>query len=216
MCMIFINEAKLPRSHASYLAFRIAFQETWERITLARQFPECAQDGFGFLTEVPFLSTVSPMVQLDLLAQTWQRHICNEDHTGTIIDEAVIYAVCERSAWSMENESRGVIERYLLRGPDCKELVPERSWSADFRRLHAELSTDADFLLISQLEDLPPQEASKLKKQWGMDSVDLEPLFDCQSRWFPSPSLRENLTGLLSHQEIDFVSGQLGLPLVAE
>ena len=54
MSMIFVNDVIMPQTGVSYLVFRIAFCETLERITLARQFPTSPQDGFGFLTEVPF------------------------------------------------------------------------------------------------------------------------------------------------------------------
>ncbi len=216
MCMIFINDAKLPRSEASYLAFRLAFQETFERISLARQFRECTQDGFGYLTEVPFLSGVSPMVQLELLASTWSRHFSEADFSGTLLDEAVIYAACERAAWSLENESLSVIKRYLAKGPVCNALIPRREWSREMRRLHESLCADADFLLISQFEDLPPGEADVLKREWGIEDARLQPLFDCQERWFAASGMRDNLAGLLTPAEIELVSELLHLPVAAD
>lgn len=216
MCMIFINDVKLPHSQASYLAFRIAFQETLERISLARQFRDCSQDGFGYLTEVPFLSNVAPMVQLELLADTWHRHISEDCFPGTLLDEAVIYAVCERSAWSMENESLAVIQRYLNRGPWGELLIPARSWSHQLRKLHADVSVDADFLMISQFEDIFSDEATALKQDWGIDPARLEPLFECQQRWYPSPNMRDHLNGLLSPSEIDFVTEMFRLPIAAK
>lgn len=214
--MIFVNDAKLPQTQASFLAFRIAFQETRERILLARQFPDCPQDGFGYLTEVPFLESVSPVVQLDLLAKTWQRHLSNDSFQGTLLDEAVIYAACERAAWCVENESMGVIRRYLQGGPVCTDLPPGREWSRDFRGLHLDVSSDADFLLISQFEDMSPEDAAEMKKDWGVDQERLEPLFDVLGEWHASPDMRTNLQGLLSQPEIESFYELFRLSVTAE
>jgi hypothetical protein len=65
--MLSIASDILPQTCISYVAFRIAFCETLERITLAKQVGGHI-DGFGYLTEVPFLGSVPPQIQLDLLA----------------------------------------------------------------------------------------------------------------------------------------------------
>jgi len=216
MCIIFANNAILPQTDVSYLVFRIAFCETLERITLARHFPSSPQDGFGFLTEVPFLSNVSPAVQLDLLAATWERH--NSDHPveATLLDESVIYAACERAAWCLENESPAIIKRYLQGGPQIIDWSRLEEWADMFRKLHLGVSADADFLLISQFEDMPPVVAAEIKEEWSVDPSRIEPLFEALGEWHPSPEMRNRLSGLLTKREIDLVSDQFRFPVVAE
>ncbi len=53
--MLAIQTDTLPQTGLSYFAFRIAFQETLERICLAQQVGNYTAECFGFLTEVPFL-----------------------------------------------------------------------------------------------------------------------------------------------------------------
>ena len=55
--MLHIASDILPPTRLSYTAFRIAFCETWERLTLAEQLSDEPPnyESFGFLTEVPFL-----------------------------------------------------------------------------------------------------------------------------------------------------------------
>lgn len=95
----------LPNNTLSYLAFRIACLDTLERIVLARQFNPEAAEGFGYLTEVPFLRAVPPQVQLDLLSETWQKHLHRERFEGDLVDESVLFAVCETAARVAEQES---------------------------------------------------------------------------------------------------------------
>ena len=64
--MITIANDKLPQNLLSYIAFRIAFLDTMERISWTLQFESQDDDRFGFLTEVPFLRSVPPHVQLDV------------------------------------------------------------------------------------------------------------------------------------------------------
>jgi len=216
MCIILVNNAILPQTDVSYLVFRIAFCETLERITLARHFPSSPQDGFGFLIEVPFLSNVSPAVQLDLLAATWERH--NSDHPveATLLDESVIYAACERAAWCLENESPAIIKRYLQGGPQIIDWSRLEEWADMFRKLHLGVSADADFLLISQFEDMPPVVAAEIKEEWSVAPSLIEPLFEALGEWHPSPEMRNRLSGLLTKREIDLVSDQFRFPVVAE
>lgn len=216
MSVIFVNDAILPQTDVSYLVFRIAFCETLERITLARQFPKSPQDGFGFLTEIPFLANVSPAKQLDLLAETWERHNSVHAVEASLIDESVIYAACERAAWCLENESPAIVQRYLQGGPQTVDHARSKEWAKMFRKLHLGVSSDADFLLISQFEDMPPVVAAEIKEEWGVDPSRVEPLFEALGEWHPSPEMRTRLSGLLTKREINLVSDQFRFPVVAE
>lgn len=214
--MLHLNECTLPKTKLSYLVFRISFCETLDRFTLSRQFPSTTQEGFGYLTEVPFLKNVAPAVQLDLLARTWHRHRCPMRHEATLLDESVIFAACERAAWCLENESFAVIQQYLQGGPVTTERRIDPMWSREIRELHQEIGGEADFLLLGQFEDLPPWMAEEMREECGVTGRDLEPLFEALGRWHPSSEMNRHLAGLLTEREIELVSELFRTPLVAE
>jgi len=196
-----ISNDVLPQSSLSYLAFRVAFRETLERIALADQVGCDPHEAFGFLTEVPFLRSVPAHVQIDLLAATWAKHAANESVAADLVDEAVLYAVCETSARVVETEP-DVLEDYLRGGP--LEVAPEGDelLASELRSLHLNLASEGDFLLVSQFEDLPPDDAAPLKAKFGLTEEKVAPLFDVLGRWYLSPEFLGNLTGLLTGREV--------------
>jgi hypothetical protein len=207
--MITVATDTLPQNGLTYLAFRISFKETLERITLAQQL-ESETEFFGYLTEVPFLRAVPPHVQLDLLAETWHRHAAKQYFAATVLDEAVIYAACETAARVAEHEP-GVVSGYLRGGPVHLDLKPGRRVANELRSLHLSLSNDGDFLIVSQFEDIPPDDARRLKRDFGLDEARLECLFDALGRWSMSPGYLSNLMGLLSKEEIVRSALELGV-----
>jgi hypothetical protein len=208
--MLAIQTDTLPQTSLSYFAFRIAFQDTLERICLAQQVGNYTADCFGFLTEVPFLRGVPPHVQLDLLADTWRKHVSDEKIEATLLDEAVIYAVCETSARIVEHEPH-VIDRYLHGGPQNVDLKFDHLLAAELRALHLNLASDGDFLMISQFEDMPPDEAAESKKHFSLDPERFEVMFDALGRWAMSISFLSNLCGLMTKQEIVRTALELGV-----
>jgi hypothetical protein len=199
--MLNISTDTLPRTCLSYLAFRIAFQDTLERIVLADQMDDISFDGFGYLTEVPFLRAVPPRVQLDLLASTWAKHFSAESHAGTLVDESVVYAVCETTARLVENESEDII-RFLRGGPMDIQLVVDHFLASEVRRLHLSLPNEGDFLLISQFEDMQPDAADRLKIKFHLDAQRLECMFETLAQYHVSPEFAENLSGLFHPDEV--------------
>ena len=202
--MLSIASDILPQTCISYVAFRIAFCETLERITLAKQVGGPA-DGFGYLTEVPFLHAVPPQIQLDLLAETWAKHLSDTPEEATLIDESVIYAICETASHLVQHQPK-TVRSILKTGPLELELRVNRQLAGDLQALHLNLSNAGDFLMISQFEDMPPQEARPLKEQFGMDEGRLEAMFDVLGRWYPRPNFLKDLEGLLIPKEIDRVA----------
>jgi len=214
--MLHLNQYILPKSTLSSLVFRISFCETLDRLTLARQFPSTSQEGFGYLTEVPFLANVAPAVQLELLARTWHRHRCPMRHEATLLDECVLFAACERAAWCLENESFAVIQQYLQGAPFRTGGRINPFWPRQIRELHEEIGGEADFLLLGQFVDLPPWIAEDLREGCGITRTDLEPLFEALGRWHPSPEMSHQLAGLLTEREIELVSELFRAPLFAD
>lgn len=208
--MLAIQTDTLPQTGLSYFAFRVAFQETLERICLAQQIGNYTADCFGFLTEVPFLKAVPPHIQLDLLAETWSKHVSSEKFEANLVDESVIYATCETSARIVEQEPR-VIPRYLAGGPQKVLFKPDHLLAAELRGLHLNLASDGDFLMISQFEDMPPEEAAESKKQFGLDDDRFEVMFDMLGRWCMSPRFLSNLVNLMTKEEIVRTALELGV-----
>ncbi|MEO1997287.1 MAG: hypothetical protein ABGZ17_18620 [Planctomycetaceae bacterium] len=198
--MLQIGTDILPCTDLTYFAFRVAFQSTFERIVLSRQVDEDA-GHFGFLTEVPFLCAVPAQVQLDVLAETWQKHVSDATHQATLVDESVVYAVCEASAAIVEHESYQ-IAHYLDGGPTPLTMTPDHFLASELRSLHLGLSNEGDFLMISQFEDMDPMEAQALKRTFDLDLDRLNALFEVLGRWHLLPEFAERLSQLLSDKEV--------------
>jgi hypothetical protein len=208
--MLAIQTDTLPQTSLSYFAFRIAFQETLERICLSQQVGDYTSECFGFLTEVPFLRAVPPHVQLDLLAETWRKHVSEQRFAAHLVDESVLYAVCETSARIVERDRR-VIPRYLSGGPQKVALKPDHGLAAELRALHFNMASGGDFLMISQFEDMPPDEAAESKRQFGLSDDRFEVMFEVLGRWSMSPGFLGNLCGLMTKEEIVRTALELGV-----
>ena len=199
--MLTITNALLPNTTLSYLAFRIACLDTLERIVLARQFGPEAAEGFGFLTEVPFLRAVPPQVQLDLLSETWQKHMHRRRFEGDLVDESVLFSACETAARIAEQEPQQC-QAWGASGPRRVSLSSQGAMPNNLRQVHLGLPNEGDFLLLSQFEDLPPFEALSVKAQFGLEPSKCDAMFDVLERWHVSPGFADRLTGLLTDREI--------------
>ncbi|MFN0199172.1 MAG: hypothetical protein ACKVT0_20680, partial [Planctomycetaceae bacterium] len=166
--MLTIATDILPQTCLSYLAFRISFMETLERITLARQVGDDLYPSAGYLTEVPFYTGVPAHIQLDLLATTWAKHLADETFTADLVDESVVYAVCETTARIVEQQPE-LVTRYLKGGPLDIDIPVDHYLSEELRNLHLKLANEGDFLFISQLSDLKPDQAKDMKNQFQLD-----------------------------------------------
>lgn len=211
--MLLINHEPLPNTGLTYLAFRISFQDTLERIVLARQMGTMP-DGFGYLTEVPFLQTVPPHVQLDLLADTWSKHWSSSQEHASLLDESVIYAACETAARIAEEEP-SIVAHSIFTGPQQIKVSVDHYLPGEFRNLHLRLANEGDFLLISQFEDIPPDEAEDLKEQYRLDPARLDEMFDALGRWAVGPNFVKRLSGLVTDKELVRASFVIGEALQA-
>jgi|TARA_B100000809_G_scaffold132750_1_gene130528 hypothetical protein len=199
--MLTICSDPLPRTDLTYAAFRASFHETLERLVLARQFDSDPWQNFGFLTQVPFLKSVPPQVQLDLLSETWHRHVCSETHVASLVDEAVIFAACEAGA-RMARVNCDEFTEVLEQGPQRLIRGVDDGLAEAMKQLHMALDCEGDFLVISQFEDLPPDEARQLKEELCLEQERLDELFAVLGRWNVTPGFAGRLEGLLSRTEI--------------
>ena len=199
--MLTICNDTLPNNALSYLAFRVACLDTLERMVLTRQFDPDLSEGFGFLTEVPFLRAVPPQVQLDLLSETWHKHSRRERVECDLLDESVIFAACETAARAAEQDLTQM-RAWMQCGPRRMSLSSTPNLAEKLRYLHLSLPNEGDFLLISQFEDLAPFEAFSLKAQFALEPRKCQPLFEVLGRWHMMPGFSGRLAGLLTEREI--------------
>ena len=199
--MLLICADTVPQNKLSYLAFRLAAFETFKLIEFAQQTGQEFRDPFGYLTEVPFLREVVPQVQLSLLATTWSKLMSPHDEHATLLDESVLYAVCETAARMMEQIPE-LFPSFTETGPVKFLNQPDKQLVRDLRTLHLELSNEGDFLLISQFQDLDPDEAVNYKKQFRMSEDYLEPMFEVLGRWQFCPDIQQKFSGLFNDEEL--------------
>ena len=212
--MLLIGQTNLPRTPVTYLAIRLALFETAERMAMAEQSGQLDDRPLGFLTEVPYLRRVAPQVQIDLLLDVWARHVQSQTVKGELIDEAVLYAACETAARLIEVDpdtaARLIEGGPIVHSPPLSESLAER-----LRRLHLELDNDGDFLLVSQFEDVSPDDAAPLKDKFGLTGQRTDALFDAVSRWRMKADWPQRAAGLLTQQERTRVAIQIGSYLAA-
>lgn len=208
--MLQIAHETLPQSGLCYFAFRLAFRETLERIALWKQFQGNPDEVFGFLTEVPFLREVPPHVQLDLLLDTWRKHLRPDSVPADLVDESVIYAVCETAARLVEEDPE-TVAAYLRKGPAEVRVKCDDSLASALRGLHLKLPNEGDFLLVGQFLDMPPAEADALKREFRMRPDELDLLFEILGRWHVSRDFLTKLEGLATERETTAAAMILGL-----
>lgn len=199
--MLKICNDLLADRDAVYYALRLAGRDTLERLMLMQQVGFSGETPFGYLTEVPFLRSVPPQVQVDLLAQTWRKLTRPEVAQGSLVDESVIYAACETAARLIAAD-RGTAERLLAGGPRRARLPAGPAAIHEIQAVHLDLSNEGNFLLISQFQDIPPDEARILKAKFGLPEADCEPMFDVLGRWHASAEFTGDAAGLLTSGEI--------------
>ena len=212
--MLLIGQTTLPRTPVTYVAFRNALFDTAERMALAQQMGTVDCRPLGFLTEVPFLKRCAPQVQIDCLLDTWRKHLHPSAKVGTLLDEAVLYAVCESTARMVEREPH-VVSRLLDGGPLAHTPPLTESLVERLRKLHLEMDNDGDFLLISQFEDIPPDEAAPLREKFGLTLDRVESMEEPLSRWRMRASWPSRTRGLVNTNEKTRLAVQIGGYLAA-
>ncbi len=208
--MLTISTDTLPHTDATYVAFRIAFQETLERIVLVDQLGTTQQRDFGFLWEIPFLRQIPAQVQLDLLVQTWARHLSEREQPATMLDECVIYSACQ-ATMKLLQKNRRMIRHFLKHGP---RAVDDQIVSLDqLEEVQLSGTSGEEFLLLTHFLDVPPRDARVLRAEIGIRDEDLVPMFEAFSRWHVRPEFRANAAELLTPIEILRASALLKVPL---
>lgn len=208
--MLSINSEHLTDSDLAYIAFRLSFFETLERISLAEQMGLAGEGAYGFLAEVPFLRNVAPRVQLCALLECWSKVTSQTSQTATLVDESVVYAVCESSARIVDADV-DFANHFLATGPRIQPSGMIAKLADQLRFLHLSLPNEGHYLLLSQFHDVNPEEGSKLKANFGINPESCDPMFDLLGRWHVSPAFRQNGDGLLTASELTQAAQVLGV-----
>ena len=114
---------RLRRSNLVYLAFRLAAEDTVSDIELQQELDEDQDCPLGFLSEVPLLELVPLQVQVDLLAETWNRHRRNQLIAASLLDAAVVFAAFETA----KRIIRDMLQHDILWSPALRGGVLLRS-----------------------------------------------------------------------------------------
>ncbi|MCA9076850.1 MAG: hypothetical protein KDA93_17620 [Planctomycetaceae bacterium] len=208
--MLSINSEHLTDSDLAYIAFRLSFFETLERISLAEQLGLAGEGAYGYLSEVPFLRNVAARVQLCALLECWSKVTSQSSMPATLVDESVVYAVCESSARIVDADV-DFTNHFLATGPRIQPSGIIPTLADQLRFLHLSMPNEGHYLLLSQFQDVDPEEGAKLKSNFGIDPEACEPMFELLGRWHVSSDFRQNGTGLLTASELTQAAQVLGL-----
>ncbi|MCY2987845.1 MAG: hypothetical protein NTY19_08285 [Planctomycetota bacterium] len=179
----------------------MAVQETLSDIELYRDLEEEPDYPAGYLSEVPFLEQVPLQVQVDLLAETWNRHQQAELIEASLLDAAIVYAACQTAARIIE-DMREVAAAYFRDGPRQLKTRILRRAAHRLKNLFDAFWDDDDFLLLDELQDLPPDRSAQAKFLMRIADEDVQLFYDALARWHVSPNVAANLQGLLTEAEI--------------
>ena len=118
-----LERFELSNSLLTYVAFRLAALDTFDR--LRRVIAGDESENNGFLSELPLLRETAPQVQLELLASTWKKGCDAKLYPPSVVDECVLHCTFERSVGLMLSEPL-VAKELLVSGPkpvDLSEFV---------------------------------------------------------------------------------------------
>src|SRR5262245_8582083 len=193
------HEVRLPQTDLAYVGFRLAVLDTLCQMDVCHEPGD--EDLSGYLAEVPVLEQVAPAVQVDLLADAWRRHQAPELHEASLLDAAVVYAAF-RTAGRVVNDEFELARAWLKAGP---RPVRCRLTGRTFARLHNlffEFWDDEDFLSLSELQDLTPEHARRVRGMMRWSDETIQEMEEVLTRWRASAAVLRNLAGLLTATEI--------------
>jgi hypothetical protein len=155
----------------------------------------------GFLAEVPFLAQVAPQVQVDLLADLWARHRETALYEASLLDAAVLYAALHTAGRVIHDEAK-VARLWLKAGPRPVNCRLGARTPGRLRELFFVFWDDVDFLSLSDLEDLEPEQARAVRERMRFPEGDVARMEEARTRWRASPAVLASLEGLLTKEEI--------------
>lgn len=199
----YASHPRLPQNDLVYVAFRICYYDLLTAIETESVIGEPENEApDGYLTAVPFFSSVPSAVQIDLLAEVWARHHAQSVHPATMKHAAVLWSILSSAGWIARQNWDGDVSIILEGGPRKITVKLDDALEAKWNELFDSFWDDSDFLTISDQMDLPPDQVAATRDLLGIPQDWVDEMFDVLSLIRASPSITENLRGLLTDQEI--------------
>jgi hypothetical protein len=212
--MLFGNlNSPLPADELTAAAFRLTAVNTLIDIESSASPAAAGVEPAGYLGEVPLLAEVAPAVQVDLLADTWARHRSADRCDASLLDAAVIYAVCETAAGVVEDQP-DLARAHLHDAPVPSKVPVDADLPERFRSLFESFWGDIDFVTLEQFEDTDPKVARGIKEFLGISKTQTKKIGRALARGHPEPGLPGRLNELLTEEELKFWSRFLVPPVV--
>lgn len=100
------RDITFPDDNYTYVSFLVAAREI-DQFCFKPQVP-LSNRSIGFVRFVPLLWQVLPEMQLDLLGEVWVRHRAERVHEASLLDAAILFAVCRAAAEYIPEHNRWV------------------------------------------------------------------------------------------------------------
>ena len=155
----------------------------------------------SYLLKVPFLAQVAPAVQVDLLADVWNRHRDAALHEASLLDAAVVYAAFYTAGRVISDELK-IPRLWLKAGPQQARFKITGRTHQRLHDLFFAFWDDVDFLSIEELQDLTPEHAREVREMMRLHDEAFEQMEEVLMRCRASPAILTNLEGLLTTEEI--------------
>lgn len=190
------NDRPFPQNDLTYLAFRLTACQTFLRIEGARHGASLgctdADDAIlAYLEEVPLLAEVPVDIQMNLLGEVWMRHNAARVYRATLLDAAILYAVCREGAEVIQ--AHPILARELLEDAPRQFDVRLDRWTVNrLLKIYSrwwQSFNPGRLQSTVEIMDFLPRLAS--------------PLEDALDRTEVSPGWDRNFTGLLTDAEIN-------------
>jgi hypothetical protein len=193
------DEVRLPQNDLAYVGFRLAALDTLCQMDICHGSGD--EEIYGYLVEVPLLEQVAPAVQVDLLADAWRRHRAPELHEASLLDAAVVYAAfC--TGGRVVNDEFEVAEAWLKASPrPVRKRLGSRT-AERLQHLFFGFWDDDDFLSLSELQDLAPEHARRVRELMRWPNETIQEMEEVLTRWRASAAVLANLERLLTTKEI--------------
>jgi hypothetical protein len=198
----YASHPRLPQNDLVYVAFRVCFFDVFSELEMQQDIELDEEWNSGFLTHVPFFASVPPVVQLDLLAEVWAKHHSPELIPAKLLNAAILWSIFDDAGRIGLEIWEGDLTTVLEDGPRRVEVIMDDSLAEQWQEMFDVFWDDYDFLSLSDMLDTPPERARMVRSLLMIPEDWVDEMFDVLPRFRASPSITENLRGLLTDGEI--------------
>lgn len=198
--------SQLPRNGLFYLACRVAFVRLLDLLLQEFTEPDVLQERGGYLDRVPLLKGTALHVQLERLLKTWQILRCGESSELTLEEQVICFAVTDELTEVAESNDRSLLRR-ASQGPRRVDEGPLLWLPSRVRLLQITLPLVPQAAVLQVESGIAADDLLSVRCAGGAAEEDLDALLGLLGRWRVSSRLFHDAEGLLTHDELDIVSG---------